>query len=130
MFKLMSFATLTLLCCLPCGNAQSSPQTLTGQEWLERLPEVVKNAYTSGYSVGYQVAALTVQLALKAPPSESKRIFDALKSHHDCLHKMTAGQKTAIVDKAVREHPETWDEGIDFFVQNALWKACASREGK
>jgi len=84
----------------------------------------------AGYSSGYQEAALMAQLALRARPSESKRIFDALKSRHDCQHEMTAGQEAAIVDKAIRGHPETWDQDLSGLVSNALWKACASRQEK
>jgi len=129
MSKLIVVATLALLCCLPWGNAQS-PQILTGQAWLESWPAATKDAYMIGYSNGYQTAALLARQALNAPSGESKRIFDRLKSIDDCREKMTTGQLTAIVDKAVRDHPETWDQHIAVLVVSALVNACAARDGK
>ena len=125
----MVVATLALLCCLPWSNAQSPPQGLTGQTWLE-MPAALKDAYMYGYSNGYQTAALLARQALNTPQGESARIFDRLKSIDDCREKMTTGQLTAVVDKAVRDHPETWDQHIAVLVVSALGNACASREGK
>jgi hypothetical protein len=130
MSKLIGVASLALLCCLPGGNAQSSPQVFTGQAWLESWPAIMKDAYMAGYSNGYQAAAVYTRLGLNASPGESKRIFDVLKSRDDCQNKMTTGQLTAIVDKAVREHPETWDQHIGVHVLSAVANACAAWEGK
>jgi len=82
-----------------------------------KLDEENKRAYAMGLLDGMYMAP-----AFGAP--ENSRLLMKLSS---CVEGMKASQVAAIMEKYVREHPETWDWDMKDDGYEAMIEACSKR---
>ncbi len=114
-------ALCALLVFVPLNRAISQkPKTinitngyLKAQEFL-KLNEFQKTAFAWGFVDGLDVAPL-----LDAP--EDGKFYVDLRS---CLAEMPGEQVAAIIEKHVRDNPESWHKQLHTIAFNALLKAC------
>lgn len=118
--KFSAIAVLGLIGFAPQCFA-GSPPALTGQTWID-FPEVVRVAYIAGFADGLTSSGAVAEVALRQaslPATRAKELTTRIGSVFGCLREMTNGQKMAVVDKAIRDHPETWD--------HLLWRTRVRR---
>jgi hypothetical protein len=118
-------SVILIVLALVGGNAQAPSQALTGQGWLENWSSPMKATYMLGFSNGFQSAVAGAQVSVaNAPPGQALQTLEFIET---CRQRMTIGQLTAIVDKAVKDHPETWDQQIGNLTNRALLTACMTK---
>jgi hypothetical protein len=113
-------------------NAQ--PNLTDGQAWATRWTEEYKILYMLGFKDGSQAERASVEVSLQAlaSPNVSSAVMRRLQimaSFAHCEGKMTVGQLIAIADKAIKDHPETWDQDIGVLAYKAFLDACDARKG-
>jgi hypothetical protein len=123
--KIKSSAIVPLLALMygSGSGAQEKSSFFTGQGWAQQMPSEMRIGYIVGYLDGYDLA-LAFAEAARASKSGPQ---DIIRSSSVCWHKMTFGQLEAIVDKAVKDHPETWDKDTAVLAADALTSACLAQ---
>jgi hypothetical protein len=112
------------------GQEKETPQPFifTGQAWVEKWTPEMRNGYMDGYVDGYDFAATMTETAVESelPQNQPKgqTVVKMVRYPLQCFQKMRIGQMVAIVDKAIKDHPEKWNQSIASFVDLALAEAC------
>jgi hypothetical protein len=139
-----------LLFLLIAASLQAGHNDATGQtyrEWPEKFRGGYVNAYLDGYMRGRSLAMTEASRLLDMNASEATRetIRAQLQSLKDkgveekygalCFwaprgQNPTLGQLTAILDKYIADHPETWDKQIGELAEEAFIDACEKRAKK
>jgi hypothetical protein len=115
-------AALIALVCLVGANAPNRlveiPNGFSDVTDYRRDPEWVRGRYVTGVIDG-----LFVSTSLGA----SETAVRALKR---CLNGVNSVQLTAIVDKYISDHPESWQYGTQLMVFEAMDKFCPAMIGR
>jgi hypothetical protein len=103
--------------CIVSALCAGDLKPTTGQDY-RQWPDSMRLGFASGYYSGYASARGRFEQAMAR--------FDNLLN---CLHTFSYGQTEAILDKYVADHPERWDNAIEYLAEDAFIDACEKKTG-
>jgi hypothetical protein len=119
-----SHSAMGLLTLGVCILAPSVAHGIDGNAWIKQ-PENIRAVYLAGLFDGWTYLQSEDETYRKGHPKEPSGFIDnVLDFLKDCHRGKPTGQLIAIVEKYMKDHPDTWHYSMGSLVFVALGESC------